>query len=139
MKVKDLKGKEFTWKLTGYFPREDSTRPRSDGHTRCRELLRTLFPSFLILEEVLLPGVDTLYLDFFIPLEMLAIEVHGQQHYRYSQHFHGSKSNFIRALENDRKKVRWCEINNIDLVILNDTESVDEWRHKITQRSAKES
>lgn len=138
MKVKDLSGKTHTWKLAGNLPQSDDTRPRSEGHVKCRELLHSIFPTFLILEEVPLPGMG-LFFDFYIPMACLAIEIHGQQHYKYSQHFHGSKSNFIKALENDRNKVKWCELNDIRIVILNDTESIDEWRSKITQRSAKES
>lgn len=134
MKVKDFKGKEYNWKLTGYLPHADDDRPRSEGHLKCRQLLKTMFPTLLILEEVAIPGLS-LFFDFYIPQKKLAIEVHGEQHFKYSQHFHGSQSNFRRAKANDRSKIEWCDLNHIDIVILSHKESIDEWRSKITKRT----
>jgi hypothetical protein len=79
------------------------------------------------MEEVGLPGSNGLRLDFYLPLRRLAIEAHGQQHYRYVMHFHGTMMGFLRSRERDQKKRDWCSINGIDLVELPFSEKPDDW------------
>ena len=68
----------------------NDTRKRSKYHVRARNLLKEMYHSYRILEEVKLPGSTlshrkgVLFLDFLIPQISLAVEVHGQQHYEYT-------------------------------------------------------
>lgn len=137
MKVKGINGKEYTWNLSGYDVFNDDKRKRSKYHIRARNLLKEIYNSYRILEEVKLPGStalnrkSVLYLDFYIPSIMLGVEVHGQQHYEYSDFFHKSKADFLKAKARDEDKIDWCKLNNIELIILKYSESEDEWRQRI--------
>lgn len=130
MKVRGLDGREHSWVLTGYQHTPNQTRPRSELHLEARRLLKSIYPSFPLLEEVFIPGADKMYLDFFIPSLLTAYEVHGKQHFEFNLHFHGNKLNFARAQKKDRDKKNWLELNGIQLVELNYNE-VEAWRGKI--------
>ncbi len=132
MEVKGLDGKVYKMKLLGKV-RPGETRPRSGFHLEARKLLNTLFPAYIVLEEVRLPGTD-LTVDFFLPLLRFVVEVHGQQHYEYSRYFHGNLLGFIRAKKRDLRKKDWCDINNIKLVELPHYERVERWRERILKR-----
>lgn len=137
MKVIGINGKEYTWNLTGYDVFNDDKRKRSKFHIRARNLLKELFNSYRILEEVKLPGStelhrkSVLYLDFYIPSIKLAIEVHGQQHYEFCPFFHKSKADFLKGKARDEDKITWCELNDIRIITLKYTESDDEWKQRI--------
>lgn len=137
MKVTGINGKEYIWNLTGYDIFNDDKRKRSKYHIKARNLLKEVYNSYRILEEVKLPGStelhrkSVLYLDFYIPSIKLAIEVHGEQHYEYNPFFHKSKADFLKGLARDEDKIRWCELNDINIVVLKYSESEDEWRNRI--------
>lgn len=105
----------------------------SDGHKRARALLKQLFPFDTVVEEFTIPG-SKLYLDFFIPKQMLCLEVQGTQHYAFNAFYHRDKAGFVSSQNRDKSKVEWCELNNFDLVELPDTESDDEWKIRIVNR-----
>lgn len=125
MRVKDFKGREYPWPPTGHIVSVD-TRPRSQYHTRCRELLRKLYPTQPILEEVTLPGVN-LYLDFYLHFRRIAVEVNGEQHYKFNPHFYQNKLAFFRARQNDSRKAEWCQMNSIVLVTLDWNKDDAQW------------
>ena len=137
MKVKGINGKEYVWNLTGYNVFDDDKRKRSKYHVRARNLLKEIFNSYRILEEVKLPGStelhrkSVLYLDFYIPSIKLAVEVHGEQHYEYSPFFHKSKADFLKSKARDEDKIAWCELNDINIIVLKYSESEHEWRQRI--------
>lgn len=137
MKVVGINGKEYVWNLSEYDVFNDDKRKRSKYHIRARKILKEVFHSYRILEEVKLPGSteshkkSVLYLDFLIPTISLAIEVHGQQHYVYSPFFHKSKADFLKSKARDEDKIDWCKLNNIRLITLKYSESDDEWRQRI--------
>lgn len=137
MKVKGINGREYAWNLTGYDVLNNDNRKRSKYHIRARAIIKDIFNSYRILEEVKLPGSTSLhrksvlYLDFYIPNLKLAIEVHGQQHYEYSPFFHKSKADFLKSKARDEDKIEWCNLNDIRLITLKYSESDDEWRQRI--------
>lgn len=127
MKVTDLDGREVTWSLRGYEVKANDKTPRSKPHLRAREIIKRLFPTDLLYEEVFLPN-SQMRLDFYVPGRDLAVEVQGKQHDEYTPHFHGPPANYINALKRDRKKKEFCEMNGIDLIYLMDGESDEVWR-----------
>jgi very-short-patch-repair endonuclease len=137
MKVCGINGKEYIWNLSGYDVKANSTRKRSKYHLRARELLKDIYHSYRILEEVKLPGSTAthrkgvLYLDFYIPQIKKAIEVHGQQHYEYNAFFHKSKADFILSKAKDEDKIAWCELNGIAIVTLKYSDLDEQWRQQI--------
>jgi len=137
MKVCGINGKEYVWNLTKYDVLCNDTRKRSKYHMRARALLKEIYNSYRILEEVKLPGStalnrkSVLYLDFYIPTIKQAFEIHGQQHYSYIPFFHKNKADFLKSKAKDEDKIYWCELNNIDIITLKYSESDDEWRKHI--------
>ena len=106
-KVIDLENISSNWKISGHIPNNNDGRARSKYHLKARNLLRQTFPTCQILEEVPIKvrRAETLYLDFFIPLHDLCIEVHGEQHYRFVKFYHKTKLGFAQARKRDKKKV----------------------------------
>lgn len=118
MIVKDLNGKEYDWKPRGktYLFNAYSSSP----HNKVREMLKKIFPTQSILEEVSIKVTPrtTLYLDFYLPMLRRAIEVHGEQHFSYNTKFHKTRQDFLKQQRNDRMKKEWCELNGINLTVL---------------------
>lgn len=128
MKIQDFEGHTYNWPPSGHTPLNDDIRPRSELHVRARKLLRKIYPTQRILEEVPIPC--GLYLDFFLPSVKMAVEVQGQQHFSQVEFFQ-SKSGFLKGQKNDQTKRNWCELNNIKLVELRYDEEDEEWKNKI--------
>jgi len=138
MKVVGLNGREYNLDTKKYLI---STRiRRSFYHLQARELIVELFHPYQVLEEVTLPGSSMkrskLALDFLIPSCTIGIEVHGEQHFKYTPFFHKSKAGFAQAKKRDLDKKEWCRINDIKLIELRWDESVEYWREKIEHQRA---
>ena len=132
MKVVDLTGKEREWKVKGY-PAGDGHRVNSNLHKLGREAIRAVFPTIQFKEEVPIPvdNKKTLFLDFYLPIHRIAVEVHGKQHFAFSLHFHQTRAGFIQYKQRDQDKADWCSINNIKLVVLPENEDFDEWKRRL--------
>jgi hypothetical protein len=135
MNIIGLDDVEYKWKYHLYQTQKSNA---SKPHIRARELLKKLYPFASISEEVPLVGTFKvrLVLDFYIHIQQLAIEVQGQQHYKFNSHFYQNKQAFCRAQSRDRSKIEWCKINNIDLVELPDNESNEQWEQRIRDRGS---
>jgi len=137
MKVKGLNGREYTLDLKKYSKQRAKC---SFYHKIARGLLSEMFSGYSVYEEVKLPGSvkpskkSVLYLDFYIPNAIMAVEVHGQQHFKYVPYFHKSKAGFAMAKKRDLDKKEWCRVNGIDLVELRWDDSIEYWRDKIERR-----
>ena len=132
MLVKDLDGIAHTWNLTGNMAHGKTTN-KSSLHIRARALLSTQFPTLQLLEEIpiILRKSETLYLDFYMPLNRTCVEVHGEQHYKYVPYYHGNMMSFLKAQKKDREKSEWCNINNIRYIELPYHENIDQWTQRI--------
>lgn len=131
MKVIGLDGRSHSLYLVGYQPKESDERPRSDLHLQVRALLRELFPSDRLCEEVPLPGSGGLFADFFLPQRKLIVEAHGRQHYQFVPFFHEDVMGFLNSKKRDNNKAEWCRINSIGLAICSYKESKDEWKEHV--------
>jgi len=125
-------GKEYNWPPNGHITYENELRKRSSPHLRCRKILNELFSASIILEEVPLPGSDKLRADFVIIPNKIVVEVHGEQHYKFIPFFHGTKIKFFEGLSRDKKKIEWCNENNIKVVELPYYESDEQWRARFS-------
>ena len=134
MKVTGLNGREYNLDLKKYTKQRENC---SFYHKIARVLLKEMFRGYNIYEEVKLPGSvkpskkSVLYLDFYIPSAIMAIEVHGQQHFKFVPYFHKSKAGFAMAEKRDMDKREWCRVNDIELVELRWDDSPEYWREKI--------
>jgi hypothetical protein len=136
MRVKDLNGNNSIWKIKGEIVTANDDRSRSKLHVKARKILYDLFPTMQILEEVSINprSGKTQYLDFYINQIKLAVEVHGQQHYKFNSLFHASAQDFLKQKNNDSDKRNWCKINNISYIELPYNEDEDLWKIKIQNR-----
>ena len=79
----------------------------------------------VVFEEFPVAGTR-LTLDFFNATRNIAVEVDGNQHYKYNKFFHSnSRQNFLSQLQRDEKKEYFCEINNIELIRILESEIVE--------------
>lgn len=135
MLVKGLDEKEYKLKL------KSKPRPKASKlHIKARKILAEIFLYDIVYEEIKLAGTKRfnqrdLYADFFIPSQMLLVEVHGRQHYEKT-FFHNSNLEFIQARARDKRKRDWCLINDILYIELPEGEKEDEWRERIINRES---
>jgi hypothetical protein len=132
MQIKTLDGQIQNWQLTGHYAHAKLDN-RSSLHLRAREVLKQAYPTIQILEEVPAPikRSETYYIDFYIPMLKTAIEVHGEQHYKFVKFYHNNQLGFLKSQKRDREKREWCEINSIKYVELPYSESDLEWEGRI--------
>jgi hypothetical protein len=132
MQIKDLDGNAHAWHLTGNMAR-GKVNNKSSFHLQARELITDTFPTLQILEEVPIPlrKSETLYLDFYLPLKKMCIEVHGEQHYKFVGFYHNSMLSFLKSQKRDREKQEWCENNHITYIVLPHFENKDQWLERL--------
>ena len=128
MIVSSVDGKKSKWKMEVV----EKTN-QSQLHKNARILIENIFKTAQIKEEVQIEVKKNkrLYLDYYLPLYRLAIEINGKQHSSYSDFFSKNPLNFIKQKINDKLKQDWCELNNITLIRLNYSEEPHEWRQKL--------
>jgi very-short-patch-repair endonuclease len=90
-----------------------------------RRILKERFPCLDIYEDFF---VDGMYIDFFIPAMMLAIEVDGSQHDDYNEFFHKDGAGFAKHIRRDERKALFCQLNEITLVHVPAEAALDEQR-----------
>lgn len=139
MQVKTLDGLLQNWQLTGHFAHA-KLENKSSLHILARKILKTKFPTVQILEEIPIPvkKSESYFLDFYIPILKTAIEVHGEQHYKFVAFYHNNQLGFIKSQKRDREKKEWCEINSIQYIELPYHESEQEWIERISSDSRNE-
>ena len=73
------------------------------------------------------PVVGTrLSLDFYNANKRVAVEVQGSQHTKYNKFFHGGhKNNYLEQLKRDQIKAEFCEVNDIILVEIYDSDIIN--------------
>ena len=89
-------------------------------------LLKEVFPHIKVKKEyfVVYNG-QRLFVDFFIPAFAMAIEVHGQQHDKFVQHFHGDAQGWRDHRKRDKIKEEWAGINGITFVVIHERDLPD--------------
>ncbi len=133
MLVQTLDGVEYEWRISEKIAK-GNRRTTSKGHALAKRLIHELYPCCRFYEEV--PVIlqtsgrqkTEVYLDFYLPSLSTAIEVQGQQHYKYSSFFYKSKLDFLKAQQRDRNKAEWCGINGIKLILLSYAETEEQWK-----------
>ena len=137
MKTRDLDGNIYNWKTQGTIVRSNEQRPRSKLHLAARTLLRTLYPTLQISEEVSvsLRRNKKVFLDFYINTIKTVIEVHGPQHYKFNTLYHTCAQDFLNQKKRDMNLQEWCEINNLTYIELPFNENEEQWKNRIMPKS----
>lgn len=90
-----------------------------------KSFLKKYWNHHVVFEEFPVAGTR-LSLDFYNANKKIAIEVQGRQHTQYVPFFHGkNKINYINQLKRDSDKLKFCEINNIQLVEIYENDKLD--------------
>jgi hypothetical protein len=98
---------------------------RSKIQKRVKDLLYPYWGADIVFEELPLIG-SRMTLDFFNANKRIALEVDGDQHYKYNSFFHGGeRRKFLEQLQRDDKKEDFCQINNIKLVRILQSDKLD--------------
>lgn len=132
MNIVDLDDNVQRWSLKGHIAK-GRTINKSSLHLTARSLIKEIFPTLQVLEEVPIPvrKNETLFLDFYLPLNETCIEVHGEQHYKFVQFYHQTSLGFMKHKKRDRDKKYWCEKNNIRYIELPYNEGLEDWKERL--------
>lgn len=114
MRVKNLQNEFVNWQIAQYAMNPNS-QSKSQFQGRVGRILKGIFPSDVIIEEVPLPEAS-MSLDFFVPSMKLAIECDGRQHTEHVKFFHKTQQEFLAQQKRDRDKESWCSINGFRMV-----------------------
>ena len=77
---------------------------KSGIQKQVKDTIKNLWFADYVFEEFPVAGTR-LTLDFYNSTQKIAIEVDGNQHYRYNKFFHSnSRQNFLSQLKRDEKK-----------------------------------
>ena len=116
MRFKTLTGAERTVKKARSYLIDWDGQSRSKIQFQAKQFLKKHWINHIVFEEFPV-AVTKLSLDFYNANKKIAVEVQGKQHTKYVPFFHGSnKINYLNQLKRDRDKLKFCEINNIQLV-----------------------
>ena len=89
---------------------------RSKIQYRTKQFLKEYWRNHIVFEEFPVAGTK-LSLDFYNANKKVAVEVQGKQHTKYVPFFHGkNKINYINQLKRDQDKLKFCELNGIQLI-----------------------
>lgn len=83
----------------------------------CRKLLEEKF-NFKFSKHRFYYNDQRLEFDGYNEENNIAFEYHGEQHYKFPNHFHKTKKEFLDAQKRDDLKEQFCAENNIKLIII---------------------
>jgi len=134
MKFRTLSNREVRMDiLPERYPVRSREQCKSAGQYMLGRLLRRIYGFHaLLLEEFRLPD-ERLYLDFFMPHHKLGLEYQGRQHDEFVKLFHIDKKGFEKSKRRDERKRLWCEINELTLVEVRGTPTVEELQQLIAE------
>jgi len=88
----------------------------SKGAKQLLEIVEELFPNQRIELEHNVAPRGGLFLDIYLPRLKIAFEFDGLQHFQYTEHFHGTRQDFVKAKKRDIQKEDLCREQNITLI-----------------------
>ena len=99
---------------------------RSKIQKRIKDLLYKHWVADVVFEELPVAGTR-MTLDFYNASRKIAVEVDGNQHYKFNKFFHSnSRQKFLAQLQRDDKKENFCDINQITLARVLESDKLDE-------------
>lgn len=126
MRFKTLTGATRTVKKAKNYLIDWDGKSRSKIQYNAKQFLKKYWSNHIVFEEFPVAGTK-LSLDFYNANKKIAVEVQGKQHTKYVPFFHGkNKINYINQLKRDQDKLKFCELNDIQLVEIYDGDEVSE-------------
>jgi hypothetical protein len=126
MRFKTLTGATRTVKKAKNYLIDWDGSSRSKIQYNTKQFLKNYWSNHIVFEEFPVAGTK-LSLDFYNANKKIAVEVQGKQHTKYVPFFHGkNKINYINQLKRDQDKLKFCELNDIQLVEIYDGDEITE-------------
>lgn len=126
MRFKTLTGATRTVKKAKNFLIDWDGKSRSKIQYNAKQFLKKYWNNHIVFEEFPVAGTK-LSLDFYNANKKIAVEVQGKQHIKYVPFFHGkNKINYLNQLKRDQDKLKFCELNDIQLVEVYDGDILTE-------------
>ena len=126
MRFKTLTGATRTVKKAKNYLIDWDGSSRSKIQYNAKQFLKKYWSNHIVFEEFPVAGTK-LSLDFYNANKKIAVEVQGRQHTKYVPFFHGkNKINYLNQLKRDQDKLKFCELNDIQLVEIYDGEEITE-------------
>ena len=126
MRFKTLNGAQRAVKKAKNYLIDWDGSSRSNIQFNVKRFLYKYWKNHIVFEEFPVAGTK-LSLDFYNANKKIAVEVQGKQHTKYVPFFHGkNRINYIHQLQRDRDKLKFCEINEIQLIEIYDGDIVNE-------------
>jgi hypothetical protein len=126
MRFKTLTGATRTVKKAKNYLIDWDGSSRSKIQYNAKQFLKKYWSNHIVFEEFPVAGTK-LSLDFYNANKKIAVEVQGKQHTKYVPFFHGkNKINYINQLKRDQDKLKFCELNDIQLVEIYDGDEITE-------------
>lgn len=91
---------------------------RSKIQTKVKKFLQPYWKNYIVFAEFPVFGTK-LKIDIFNASKLIGIEIDGQQHTKYVEHFVGNRVGYLNLIKRDVKKEEWCEVNEINLLRIN--------------------
>ena len=88
----------------------------SKGAQELLKLVKQIFPHQRVEFEYNVAERGALFVDIYLPHMKLGFEYDGEQHFKYCEHFHGTRENFLRAKRRDAEKDEVCQQKGITLI-----------------------
>jgi very-short-patch-repair endonuclease len=123
MKFKTLDGKERNLKNAKKSIIDWEAKSKSKFQKEVKDFLKKYWIGDVVFEELRIVGTR-LSLDFFNANKRIAIEVQGQQHFKFVKFFHGNRINYLNQIKRDIKKDEFCQLNNIQLMEIYPTDQL---------------
>ena len=96
----------------------------SEAQYRTKLFLKEFWECDNVFEEFIIPG-SRLRVDFINFTKKIAVEVSGRQHEEFTKFFHKNRIGFIKSVKRDFQKIKWLEINDIELIEIYDHETLN--------------
>jgi|TARA_R110001599_G_scaffold103857_3_gene264201 hypothetical protein len=126
MRFKTLVGVERTVTKSKKYLIDWSGSSRSKFQKSTKTFLKKYWEKHVVFEEFPIVGTR-LSIDFYNANKKIAIEVQGRQHTQYVPFFHSkNKINYINQLKRDADKLEFCKINNIKLIEIYESDTINE-------------
>ena len=114
-RVKNIRKRVIDWEAPS----------KSKRQREVKKFLKKYWRSQVVFEEFPVAGTR-LSIDFYNANKKIAIEVQGSQHTKYNKFFHaGNRSNYLQQLKRDEMKFKFCELNEISLIEIYDSDTID--------------
>jgi len=89
---------------------------------KVEKLLKEAFPLLTIQKEyfILYKG-QRMYVDFYIPNYLIAVEVHGRQHDVFVEHYHKDERGWKEHKRRDKLKEEWADVNDVTYITIRES------------------